>query len=78
MHGTPCKYEARENLILGLAVAASIRVNAEKILFLNLGIKNTCGSGSYREKIKVGRSEIHFFLNIFFHGFGVFLLGDLQ
>ena len=29
---------------------------------------------SYREKIRVGR----FFLNIFFHGLGGFLLGDLQ
>jgi hypothetical protein len=27
MHGTPCKYEARENLILGLTFAASIRVS---------------------------------------------------
>jgi hypothetical protein len=33
---------------------------------------------SYREKITVGRSEIQFFLNFFFHGFGGFLLGDLQ
>ena len=33
---------------------------------------------SYREKIRVGRLEIIFFLNIFFHGFGVFFLGDLQ
>jgi hypothetical protein len=33
---------------------------------------------SYREKIRVGRSEINFFFVYFFHGFGVFLLGDLQ
>jgi hypothetical protein len=33
---------------------------------------------SYREKIRVGRSEIDFFFEYFFHGFGVFLLGDLQ
>jgi hypothetical protein len=33
---------------------------------------------SYREKIRVGRSEIHFFLEYFFHGFGRFSLGDLQ
>ena len=43
--------------------------------------KNTCGSGlpvSYREKIRVGRSEINFFFEYFFHGFVGFLLGDLQ
>jgi hypothetical protein len=33
---------------------------------------------SYREKIRVGRSEIKCFFEYFFHGFGVFLLGDLQ
>ena len=33
---------------------------------------------SYREKIRVGRSEINFFFEYFFHGFAVFLLGDLQ
>ena len=33
---------------------------------------------SYREKIRVGRSEINFFFEYFFHGFGGFLLGDLQ
>jgi hypothetical protein len=33
---------------------------------------------SYREKIRVGRSERNFFLEYFFHGFGGFLLGDLQ
>jgi hypothetical protein len=33
---------------------------------------------SYREKIRVGRSEIKFFFEYFFHGFAVFLLGDLQ
>ena len=33
---------------------------------------------SYREKIRVGRSEIHFFFEYFFHGFVGFLLGDLQ
>jgi hypothetical protein len=33
---------------------------------------------SYREKIRVGRSEIHLFFEYFFHGFGGFLLGDLQ
>ena len=33
---------------------------------------------SYREKIRVSRSEIIFFFKYFFHGFGVFLLGDLQ
>ena len=31
---------------------------------------------SYCEKIRFGRSEI--FFEYFFHGFGVFLLGDLQ
>jgi hypothetical protein len=30
---------------------------------------------SYREKIRFGRSEIKFFFEYFFHGFGVFLLG---
>jgi hypothetical protein len=30
---------------------------------------------SYREKIRVGNK---FFFEYFFHGFGVFLLGDLQ
>jgi hypothetical protein len=33
---------------------------------------------SYHEKIRVGRSEIQFFLNIFFMVLAVFLLGDLQ
>jgi hypothetical protein len=33
---------------------------------------------SYREKIRVVRSEINFFFEYFFHGFGGFLLGDLQ
>jgi hypothetical protein len=33
---------------------------------------------SYRENISVGRSEINLFLKYFFHGFGGFLLGDLQ
>ena len=33
---------------------------------------------SYREKIRVGRSEINSFFEYFFHGFGCFLLGDLQ
>ena len=33
---------------------------------------------SYREKIRVARSEINFFFEYFFHGFGGFLLGDLQ
>jgi hypothetical protein len=34
---------------------------------------------SYREKIRVGRSEIKFFFKYIFHGFGgFFLLGDLQ
>ena len=33
---------------------------------------------SYCEKIRVGRSEINIFFEYFFHGFGVFLLGDFQ
>ena len=37
---------------------------------------------SYREKNRVastiGRSEINFFFEYFFHGFGSFLLGDFQ
>ena len=33
---------------------------------------------SYREKIRVGRSEIKTFLKYFFHGFDGFLLGDFQ
>jgi hypothetical protein len=33
---------------------------------------------SYCEKIRGGRSEVNFFLKYFFHGFGSFLLGDLQ
>ena len=33
---------------------------------------------SYREKIRVGRSEINIFFEYFFHGFGGFLLGDFQ
>ena len=33
---------------------------------------------SYREKNRVGRSEINFFFKYFFHGFGGFFLGDLQ
>jgi hypothetical protein len=33
---------------------------------------------SYREKIRVGRLEINFFFEYFFHGFGGFLLADLQ
>ena len=33
---------------------------------------------SYREKIRVGWSEINFFLNIFFMVLAGFLLGDLQ
>jgi hypothetical protein len=33
---------------------------------------------SYREKIGVGRSEIDFFFEYFFDGFGGFLLRDLQ
>jgi hypothetical protein len=46
---------------------------------LGLGVKKIpVVPVSYREKIMVGRSEIKIFLNIFFHGFGGFLLGDLQ
>ena len=30
---------------------------------------------SYREKIRVGRSEINFFFEYFFHGFGSFFAG---
>jgi hypothetical protein len=33
---------------------------------------------SYREKIRVGRSKLNIFFKYIFHGFGVFLLGDLQ
>jgi hypothetical protein len=33
---------------------------------------------SNHEKIRVGRLEINFFFEYFFHGFGVFLLGDFQ
>jgi hypothetical protein len=33
---------------------------------------------SYREKFRVSRSEINFFLNIFFMVLAFFLLGDLQ
>jgi hypothetical protein len=59
MHGTPCKYEAHENLILGLTVAAIFKFGHKKIPVVPV---------SYREKIKVGRSEIHF-LKIFFSWF---------
>jgi hypothetical protein len=46
---------------------------------ITLGVKKTpVVPVSYREKIRVGRSEIHFFKKFFFHGFGVFLLGDMQ
>ena len=46
---------------------------------ITLGVKKTpVVPVSYREKIRVGRSEIHFFFEYFFHGFGVFLLGDMQ
>jgi hypothetical protein len=44
-----------------------------------LGVKkNPVVPVSYREKIRVGRSEINGFFEYFFHGFGIFLLGDLQ
>jgi hypothetical protein len=44
-----------------------------------LGVKKTpVVPVSYREKIRVGRSEINFVFKYFFHGFGVFLLGNLQ
>jgi hypothetical protein len=33
---------------------------------------------SYREKIRVGWSEIKKLFEYFFHGFGGFLLGDFQ
>jgi hypothetical protein len=43
---------------------------------LRLGVKKMpVVPVSYREKVRVGRSEIIFFLNIFFHGFGVFFAG---
>jgi hypothetical protein len=46
---------------------------------LNLGVKKIpVVPVLYREKIRVGRSEIIFFLNIFFMVLAVFLLGDLQ
>ena len=54
------------------------RNKATVLLTLILGLKKLpVVSVSYREKIRVGRSEINFFL-YFFHGFGGFLLGDLQ
>ena len=42
-----------------------VPVSYEKICFI-------------REKIRVGRLEINIFFEYFFHGFGGFLLGDLQ
>ena len=57
--------QTQSNLLL----VTCIRVRRKKIPVVPV---------SYREKIRVGRSEIIFFINIFFMVLAVFLLVDFQ